>query len=59
VLISLEPNIDKNGDHYLPLLYIFPIENGGSISENSALVRLFKKILRDGKPIGKISYVFY
>jgi hypothetical protein len=43
-VVSLEPNIDKNGDHYLPLLYVFPTENGGSISENSGLVRPFKKL---------------
>jgi hypothetical protein len=58
-VIPLEPKIDTNGDRILPLLYVFPMGNGGSISESSALVRPFKKILRDGKPIGKISYVFY
>ncbi len=59
LMIPLKPEIDKNGDRILPLLYTFPIGNGGSISESSALVRPFKKILRDGKPIGKIYYIFY
>lgn len=58
-MIPLKPEIDKNGDRILPLLYTFPIGNGGSLSESSALVRPFKKILRDGKPIGKIYYIFY
>ncbi len=58
-VIPLNPEIDRNGDRILPLLYTFPIGNGGSISENSALVRPFKKILKDGKPIGKIHYIFY
>lgn len=55
----LKPEIDNNGDRILPLLYVFPMGNGGSISEDSALVRPFKKILRDGKPVGKIYYIFY
>ena len=58
-VIPLQQEIDSNGDRILPLLYIFPIGNGGSISESSALVRPFKKILKDGKPIGKIHFVFY
>jgi hypothetical protein len=58
-VIPLEPETDKNGDRILPLLYIFPMGNGGSITPNSALVRPFKKILMDGKPVGKIYYVFY
>lgn len=55
----LKPEIDNNGDRILPLLYTFPMGNGGSISESSALVRPFKKILRDGKPVGKIYYIFH
>lgn len=58
-VIPLQPEIDKNGDCVLPLLYTFPMGNGESISEGSALVRPFKKILKNGKPVGKIYYIFY
>jgi hypothetical protein len=58
-VIPLQPEIDKNGDCVLPLLYTFPMGNGGSISESSALVRPFEKILKNGKPVGKIYYIFY
>lgn len=58
-ILVLNPSIDEDGQAYLPLLYTFSFGNGGSVHEKSALVRPFRKILVDGKPIGKISYIFY
>lgn len=58
-IVPLEPMVDATGQPYLPLLYTFPMGNGGSANENSALVKPFRKIIRDGKPIGRINYVFY
>lgn len=48
---------EKNS--FLPIHYVFPQGNQESIDQNSALVRPFKKLLRDGKPVGKVSYVFF
>jgi hypothetical protein len=42
----------------LKIKYHFPIGEGISTNENSALIRPFRKILQDGKNPGKISYLF-
>ncbi|MGQ0796015.1 MAG: hypothetical protein ACT4N5_07535 [Nitrosopumilaceae archaeon] len=57
--LPLDPLIDENGRPNMPIYYCFPVGSGDSISEDSALVRPLRKIIRDGKPIGKIAYVFY
>jgi hypothetical protein len=58
-LTPLPPRLDNNGQPYLPLVYRFPIGEGDSVSENSALVRPFKRVLEKGKPMGTIGYIFY
>ena len=57
--IPLKPMLNQIGKPYLPIYCVFPKGEADSISEDSALVRPFRKILREGKPIGKITYVFY
>jgi hypothetical protein len=58
-LTPFPPKLDSNGQLYLPLVYSFPIGIGNNVSENSALVRPFKKVLEKGKPMGTIGYIFY
>ena len=58
-IIGEPPQIDNLGKAYLTLRYIFPRGTGGSINQTSALVRPFQKILEEGKPTGKITFVFY
>lgn len=43
----------------LPIKYHFPVGHTQKISNSSSLVKPFKKLLEDGKPIGKISFLFY
>lgn len=50
-------DIEKNPPS-LKLKYTLPIGKGISTDTNSALIRPFKKILRDGKNPGKLTYVF-
>lgn len=45
--------------HICRYVYSFPIGIGNSVSENPALVRPFKKVLEQGKPMGTIGYIFY
>jgi hypothetical protein len=56
-LVSLNPLLDENGHPYLPLMYVFPFGTELEVDQNSALVRPFKKVLTDGKPIGDINYI--
>jgi len=58
-IIPLEPQIDTHGEYYITLYYHFPIGTGHSINEYSALVKPFRKLMKDGKPIGKTAFVFY
>jgi hypothetical protein len=51
--------IDANGQPYIPLYYHFPFGKGNSINEYSALVKPFRKLLEEGKPIGKTAFLFY
>lgn len=53
------PKMDNNGQPYLPLVYEFPIGSGDSVSDSSALVRPFRRVLEKGKPMGTICYIFY
>jgi hypothetical protein len=48
-----------NVGFFLPIHYNLPYGDESSIDQESALVRPFKKLLRDGKPVGKISYLFF
>jgi hypothetical protein len=47
------------GEQFIPLKYHFPFGNRTSIDESSALVKPFKKLMDDGRPTGKIAFVFY
>ena len=58
-ITPLEPQVESNGEVYFPILYEFPIEGGYSMSENSALAKPFRNILKEGKPVEKIAFVFY
>lgn len=58
-ILPLNPQIDANGEHCIPISYNFPLATGGSINDDSALVNPFKKVLNDGKPIGKTAFAFY
>jgi hypothetical protein len=58
-LIAIHPMIDENGESYIPLMYTFPLGNEMSVDQNSVLVRPFYKVLKEGKPMGTISYIFY
>lgn len=55
----LDPKIDTKGNPYIPLYYHFPVGIGNSINEYSALVKPFRKLIEEGKPIGKTAFVFY
>jgi hypothetical protein len=55
----LKPQIDSNGEPYFPILYEFPIGTGHSIDENSALVKPFRNILKEGRPDEEIMFVFH
>ncbi len=50
---------DEKGELYVPIYYDFPLGDGDSIDKNSALVKPFNNILKEGKPNGKIAFVFY
>jgi hypothetical protein len=39
--------------------YVLPAGEGKSISEDSALVRSFRNVLKEGKPMGRIAFLFY
>jgi hypothetical protein len=58
-IIPLDPQIDSNGHHYIPIYYHFPFGTGHSVGEDSALVRPFKKLMQEEKPAGKTAFVFY
>jgi hypothetical protein len=58
-IILMDPQIDANGQPYIPLYYDFPFGTGNSINEYSALVKPFRKLLEEGKPIGKTAFLFY
>jgi hypothetical protein len=58
-IIPLDPQIDSDGHHYIPIYYHFPLGTGDSIYEESALVRPFKKLMLEGKPAGKTAFLFY
>ena len=47
------------GNPIIPLEYRFPFGMGVSISQSSALVKPFRKLLDNGKPIGKVTFVFF
>ena len=58
--VEINPSIvNDDGTTYIPLVYQFPIGNGGSIQPESSLVRPFRKLLDQGNPIGKINFIFY
>lgn len=42
----------------LKIVYQLPVGSGTSTNVDSALIRPFRKILNDGKPVGNINYVF-
>lgn len=54
----LDTKRDQKGKYHLPIYYYFPLGEGNSITENSALVKPFKKIM-DGSPINSVAFVFY
>lgn len=54
-----ESRIDSNGEPYFPIYYDFPIGTGHSLDENSALVKPFRTILKEGKPPEEILFVFH
>jgi hypothetical protein len=54
-----DPLIDDDGQAYVPLMYVFPFGQVLGVNQDSALVRPFHKALQDGKPVGKINYIFY
>jgi len=56
--VPLQPK-NENGISYLPIKYNFPMGTGESLNDDSALVRSLKGLLVDGKPIRKISFIFY
>lgn len=58
-LTPMPPRLHIKGQPYLPLVCRFPVGEGDSVSENSALVRPFKRVLEKGKPMGTIGYIFY
>jgi len=58
-LIPLNPMIDENGESYIPLMYTFPLGSQLGIDQNSVLVRPFHKVLKEGKPMGTITFIFY
>lgn len=43
----------------IELSYNFPIGNKINIDQNSSLVRPFTKLIEDGKPAGKINFLFF
>ncbi|MEX0763993.1 MAG: hypothetical protein WD033_02340 [Nitrosopumilaceae archaeon] len=51
--------IDTTPGNALVIEYDFPWGRGDSSNKDSALVRPFRKILRDGKDPGKINYLFH
>jgi hypothetical protein len=55
----LDVQIDANLNYYIPIYYHLPGGRGDSISECSALVRPFRKLMEEGKPIGKTAFLFY
>ena len=57
-IIPLDTRKNQNGEYYLPIYYYFTLGEGNSITENSALVKPFKKIM-DGSPINSVAFVFY
>jgi hypothetical protein len=56
---AMDPQVDANGEFYIPIHYYFPTGNGNSISADSALVKPFRKLMEEGKHIGKTTFVFY
>jgi hypothetical protein len=59
-LIPLDPLVDEKGVKYIPLMYLFPYGRDVlRVDQNSVLVRPFYNVLKEGKPMGTISYVFY
>jgi hypothetical protein len=58
-IIPLESEIDAKRQNYIPIYYYFPTGTGDSINECSALVKPFRRLIEEGKPIGKTAFVFY
>lgn len=58
-IIPMDPQTDSDGQHYIPLYYHFPFGSSDSINDYSALVKPFRKLLEEGKPIGKTAFLFY
>jgi len=56
--VPLQPK-NENGISYIPIKYNFPMGTGNSLNDDSALVRSLKGLLVDGKPLRKISFIFY
>lgn len=54
-----QPRRDSTGELCIPIHYDFPIGRGPSLDENSALVKPFINILKEGKPPDEISFVFH
>jgi hypothetical protein len=54
-----EPQKDSTGELYIPIHYDFTNGRGPSLDENSALVKPFRNILKDGRPPDEISFVFH
>lgn len=58
-LMTDKPILDGNGDYFIPLYYKFPFGSEININDNSALIRPFRKLLNQGKPIGNLTFIFY
>jgi hypothetical protein len=54
-----KPQRDSTGELYIPIHYDFTNGRGPSLDENSALVKPFRNIFKDGKPPDEISFVFH
>lgn len=50
---------NENGISYLPIEYNFQTGKGPILNDDSALVRSFRQLLVEGKPIRKINFIFY
>jgi hypothetical protein len=53
------PFVDKDGKPCILFRFNFPFGDTSKIDDESALLRPFRKILRDGEPMGKIVYSFH
>ncbi|MGH2612615.1 MAG: hypothetical protein ACRDFB_06145 [Rhabdochlamydiaceae bacterium] len=58
--LDMEPTtFNDDGSSRISIIYNFPMGYGSNSDQESALVRPFRKVIREGKPIGKISYLFF